>query len=83
MFGHDAAPHVLRQVLGFHPSHTREVQIGLFGKNKEVLLCFICLTPKTKPTQNQEEAPPLSRGVSLSPEWTVKGSPPAWENLHI
>lgn len=46
-----------RFLISCHPSHTREVQIGLFWKNnKEVLLCFICLTPKIKQSQNQEVA---------------------------
>lgn len=67
-----------------HPSHTCEVQIGLFWKNnKGVLLCFICSTPKIKPSQNQEAASVLSRGISFRPEWNVKGSPPARKNLHV
>lgn len=65
MFGYDATPFVLRQVF-CHPSHTREVQIGLFWKNnKEVLLCVICATPKIKQSQNQEVAFPLDLSGTL------------------
>lgn len=39
-----------------HPSHTCKVRVGLFWKNKAVLLFFICLTPKIKQSQNQEVA---------------------------